>query len=331
MRDYKPIVNQAAFAKLYPVKVPCPAYFNYYIRRLLEALDLPLPLAYDWLPKALEDFAQIDRLGDVDHYIHTVREHLVHELGTPDTLQAMAESPAPLSDFTQKDIVASTAGKRLGRIDLASANYSALRTIRPDLPPSWEAYCDTLALPKAISRSKSFRQSVLGHLNPKWQQRIQARAIAATIKLIESFMPRFKDRLVRCSPDEIVFTVDSEFTVESDAEVWFFFEVAKGCELPARFELFELQRLSFVKAFTWTSLSFTATANSATSGPPKSLQPFMLPANRFYLWLTRVVYQQLVQDERDITYLEDGQPARWAFDYNREPVHWSGPQIGHRT
>ena len=323
MRDYKPIVNQAAFfAKLYPVKVPCPAYFNYYIRRLLEALDLPLPLAYDWLPTALEDFAQIEHLGDLGHYLHTVREHLVHELGTPDTLQAMADSPAPLADFAQKDIVASAAGKRLGRIDLASANYSALRTVRPDLPSSWEAYCDKLTLPKAISRSKSFRQSVLGHLNPKWQQRVQARAIAKTITSLESHIPYFRQKLVRCSPDEIVFAVESPF------EEMVSYQAATLCELPARFELFELQRLSFAKAFTWTSLRVDIADGRVLIGLPKSLQPFMLPANRFYLWLTRVVYQQLVQDERDITYLEDGQPARWAFDYNRAPVHWSGPQIG---
>lgn len=319
MRDYKPIVNQAAFAKLYPVKVPCPAHFDYYVRRLLEALDLPLPLAYDWLPAALEDFAALEAVEkDISSLVHKTRQAMVANL-----TEGLDMVPVPPFEFSHKDIVASAAGQRMGRIDLISANYSALRTAKPSLPATWGAYCEGLGVSNAIARSKSFRQSVLGHLNPKWQQLVQARAIAATIKLIESFMPRFKDRLFRCSPDEIVFTVDS------DAEVWLFDQIAKGCELPARFELFELQRLSFVKAFTWTSLSFTATDNSATSGSPKSLQPFMLPANRFYLWLTRVVYQQPVQDERDITYLEDGQPARWAFDYNREPVHWSGPQIGH--
>lgn len=315
--DLITIRDTATFAKLYPVRFPVPAHANYYLSRLVCAVDKPvLPLAYPWLLQALRDFADLEAAsepGALSGLVHSYRTQLAAELGARTTYEHL--DPAP--GFTQKDVIASGAGKALGRIDLVSANYSAVRKYNPDLPATWEAMCAELQIPLAIARSKSFRQSVLGLGNPKWQQRVQARAIQAVVELVAKFIPTFRDRLVRCSPDEIV------FPVESKAERWLFDEVANGCALPgppepalmpARFEMFTLRRLSFAKAFTWTNLD-------KETGASVSVQPFMVPGNRFYIWLTRVVYGQAVTDHRDIEYIDDGEIAQWAYDFNRGNGH----------
>lgn len=311
-KDFITIRDAATFAKLYPVRFPVPAHANYYLQRLVCATDKPvLPLAYSWLPQALRDFAELETVsepGSLGGLVHSYRAQLAAELGARTTYEHL--DPAP--GFVQKDTIASGAGKVLGRIDLVSANYSAVRKYNPGLPATWDALCTELQIPCAIARSKSFRQSVLGLGNPKWQQRVQARAIQAVVELVAKFIPTFRDRLVRCSPDEIVFPVQSE------AERLLFDQIAEACAgpdpepalMPARFELFALRRLSFAKAFTWMNL------DSATC-LPVSVQPFMVPGNRFYIWLTRVVYEQSVVDHRDVEYIDDGEIARWAYDFNR--------------
>ena len=49
------IRDTATFAKHYPVKFPVPQHADYYLDRLVRAVELPtLPLAYKWLPQALD-------------------------------------------------------------------------------------------------------------------------------------------------------------------------------------------------------------------------------------------------------------------------------------
>lgn len=319
MSNFIGITDTATFAKLYPVRFPVPAHASYYLSRLVGAVAKPiLPLAYPWLPQALRDFADLeaetgaaalDALGGV---LHRCRAKLAIELGG----RTIHHHLDPAAGFVQKDVISSGVGKVLGRIDLVSANYSAVRKYNPGLPATWESLCADLEIPLAISRSKSFRQSVLGLGNPKWQQRVQARAIQAVIELVTKFLPTFRDRIIRCSPDEIVFPVQSE------AERWLFDQIAKSCSMPdpepalmpARFEVFTLRRLSFAKAFTWTNLDPVTLF-------PVSVQPFMVPGNRFYIWLTRVVYGQTVVCHGDVEYIDDGEIARWAYDYNRGSAH----------
>lgn len=301
------IRDTTTFAKLYPVRFPIAQNAGYYLYRLGRAITKPLPLAYPWLPQALRDFAELERThaggSPLSSELHRQRGRMVAELAALATMPSI--DPAP--GFSQKDTIASAAGRLLGRIDLVSANYAAVRKYNPDLPP-WEDLCAELDIPVALARSKSFRQSTLGMGNPKWQQRVQARAILGVIESIVAELPRFRDRIVRCSPDEIVFTVD----VPSEQRL--FERVAAAADMPARFELFILRKLSFAKAFTWTNID-------PRSGEPVSVQPFMLPGNRFYIWLTRVVFGTAVTDVRDITYLDDGEQVRWAYDFNRGDAH----------
>lgn len=303
------IRDTATFAKLYPVKFPVPQHAGYYLNRLLGALKLaPMPLAYEWLPQALQDFVELEaeqgsKLNDL---VHRHRERLVTELAARTNLPTLEPPPG----FQQLDTIASAAGKLLGRIDLVSANYSAVRLHNHKLP-TWEDLCAELGIPLAIARSKSFRQSALGRVNPKWQQRVQARTIQAVIESIVDIMPGFRDRIVRCSPDEIVFLVDNPH------EMRLFAGVAAAADMPARLETFVLRRLSFAKAFTWVNID-------RRSGSPISVQPFMVPSNRFYMWLTRVVYGAAVTDLRDVTYLDDGQETCWAYRYNHGPAHVDG-------
>jgi hypothetical protein len=304
------IRDTATFAKLYPVKVPCPQHADYYLSRLLGARRLLVPLSYSWLPQALQDFAELEaeRGGKLGDLVHRHRERVVTELGARTSLLALEPPPG----FQQLDTIASAAGKLLGRIDLVSANYSAVRLHNPELP-TWEDLCAELGIPAAIARSKSFRQSALGRVNPKWQQRVQARTIQAVIESIAALLPGFLSRIVRCSPDEIVFHVDNPH------EMRLFARVAAAASMPARFETFILRRLSFAKAFTWVNTDLR-------SGSPISVQPFMVPGNRFYMWLTRAVYCSPVIDLRDVTYLDDGQETCWAYGYNNGPAHVDGAE-----
>jgi len=306
---------------LYPVKAPVPSYLPYYLERLLGSLTLPRPGDFGWLPQALADCnAMQPHLDDLGAKLASWRHQLLDALEQKISDNSVPLDTPGLGTVPARDWIGKAgpgADKLLVRLDLVSANYNAFRLLAPTLPPQWETFCERLGVPTAVRRSKSFRQSVLGRRDPKWQQRQQAVTIGQIADALSNEIRGFRDRVLRRSPDEIVFIAESPQDAAASQLV------AATARAPAEVELFTLRPIAFMpgRGLTWATLDdadLPAAAERFLGGHevPVRLKPFAVPGNRFYLWLTRMVYGELVKDERDASYLDDESMARWAFDYN---------------
>lgn len=289
------------FLKLYPrFRVPVPANFDYYCGRLVQAMCRTPPLDYSWLPQALLDYQALEDCWE------TPAAALEHKQVIVDRIAPLHCPSLPPVAGGNIDKLELAAGHKLVRIDLVSANYSAVRFCDGGLPSTWEELCQSLVVPLALARSKAFRQSVLGLVDPRGQQRLQAWAMSSVAAHLEQVMPLFADRIVKRSPDEIIFKMlHPEYDMRA--------ALAAVELLPkpwaARVETVRLRRLSFMRGYTWEQLDGDEVIG---------IHPFAVPGNRFYLWLTRCAFGTEVWDVRDTAYLDDGQEGRWHFNFNRE-------------
>lgn len=312
-----------ALLKLYPrIVVPAAEHADYYICRVLRAADLETPLAYAWARQAVEDVADLaaslgagstplDEAGRVrTKIVSRISAACGAALGEP--LRGAVAAGGP-PDYPEVDAVGRFAGARLARLDLVGANWAALRKAFGDaVPLTWEAACAEAGAHPAIARSKAFRQSTLGLLNPKLQRAVQTAATAAAAAAAEAAWPGFKTRLARRSPDELTVAVETTGELEAVRAA------VAACQLPARLEVLELRRLTFSPGYTQLNFS------GLDDHEPASLRPFCVPGDRFHLWLTRVVYGTKVLDQRDTLFTSDGRTASWLYDFNKGEPHAGG-------
>lgn len=121
--------------------------------------------------------------------------------------------------------------------------------------------------------------------------------------------------MVRRSSDELVYCTEDVRLSKGRLFQELDKDIQAKCRLPCRVEYFDLIPLGFMRGYLWRSFE------SASAEHPTSVKPFAVPGNRYYLALTRAVLREKVVDHQDISYMDDGDVAQWAFDFNRE-VQW---------
>ena len=300
------IKDVALLRKLYPMAVPVAEHFRYYVEQLRSALECKPPLDFEWLEEALANFEDLEETRpDPAAYVAIWRDRLARYLTDIEVETLPRWEPTRKVTFPKMEAVERNVGKRMVRIDLISANYSALRSMCPALPSSWADLCRHFGIHDAVDKSKAFRQSVLGLLNPRRQQAFQT-------EITDEIAEILRDeplKMVRRSPDELVYDMSDALrhSVVNCLERY----VKCVARLPYRIEYFDLQPLGFMKGYLWRNFA------SAEAQEPTSVRPFMVPGNRFYLALTRTILKERVVDVRDYSYIDDGELTRWAFDFNR--------------
>lgn len=155
---------------------------------------------------------------------------------------AIPECRVPSREF-YKD---SNAGKVFVSIDMSSANFEALKLYDSSIfagSGSWNEFAGKYTGSRHLLESKSIRQRIFGHLDPKRQGRYQKFLMYQEFTVLED------DRLIFFSNDELVFDV----TDLSAAKRWEFFESIKGrvqtTGVTAKVQLFHLLKIEGISGY----------------------------------------------------------------------------------
>ncbi len=193
----------------------------------------------------------------------------------------------------------------LVQFDLTKANYNALRQLsEKSLPEDWEVMCDGLGVPKALARSRAFRQHTLGLVHPKVLQRFQSFVTAG----MHSMIKHQGYRLVRRSPDELVYAKD----FENSYITWY--QVA--IPVPYRVEHYTLEPLGWVRGFLRKNYTHASLVSSPGLWQVASIELFGVPGNKYWAAYQASILNEPI-DRKSKQFVEDGTLAEWQFGHGK--------------
>lgn len=106
--------------------------------------------------------------------------------------------------------------KNLNLRNKAVTEHDAERILFP-LPKTWEIFCNDLEIHFSITNSKSLRQEILGHINPKATSRIQSNV------LVEFIKQNNLENVVFLSTDEVIIEVTRDELLKNNWPTSFVF------------------------------------------------------------------------------------------------------------
>jgi hypothetical protein len=301
------------FEKLTKVSIPVSTHFQYYIDLVSKTSG------NEKIKDLVVEFYEFEqRVGDVSSYkkqslekiVSYVKDSEAYERFTNET-EYIARMEIPTFDKVNE--FAKT-GRKMLSIDISSANFNVLKLYdsKNEFGDSWEALLDILEIDKFLSKSKSFRQAVLGHLNPKRQQKV----LLYHMNNLYSVIPDdsvTKDKVLRLSNDEIVFIYESFLHTDVRKII-----DKIAFHLPLNHTVFSLEKIENVKGgYVKTIFDMDLNSRNVTSfgcgGYDKYISTkklFGVPGNIYYPMLKKHVLNEEI-DEKDLYFINDGRLAMW--------------------
>ena len=208
----------------------------------------------------------------------------------------------------KRNCISKNLGILLVSFDLKEANYSVLKSfnVNSEFPNTWNEFLSKLYVPEALKQSKSFRQFIMGNLNPTRNQKVQ------TIKIREVI-----DQLIRLGVDDnqIVFISSDEIVVclsENDIKnkLWVHLSEINNkihpFELRAKiFKLDEIAPNVLIKTY-YSSPVFTDTILETHK------ELYGVSGNQFYLNFKKFILNEAI-DDRDIMFILENKIAKWVI------------------
>lgn len=158
----------------------------------------------------LEEYSKIK-----DNIIESLKSNDKYkEFNTGDLSKFNVSSNFPKTDIFKNN----NSGKYFLSIDLAKANYQALKYISPEIVLNTKTYSEFISLftdLEYMSKSKYLRQVIFGNLNPKRQSKIERYLIEQILQFVlgsDKFVVKhLKEQNIRMvSTDEIIFELSKE-------------------------------------------------------------------------------------------------------------------------
>jgi len=281
-----------AFRKLFKIPIPVDEHVHYYINTLAKSEE------FAHLPALLDEFKEFEARCPVSpkRTRQETMERLVHHLEALPTYQEMQNYPLPSTVPTCDRRNHFADGRWLISFDLVAANFTILKSFGSDLT-TWEDLCTQLDVDPLLTKSKSFRQIVFGHLNPKRSQRFQAVEIDRIWRAFDK--PEFE--LVFKQHDELVITSE-EVPIEELVSL-----ARRVCHrdvmLPVRRTLHKKEHLEGKNQYIVTKYD------------PDTLEPtqtslFGIQGNRYMIEFKKHIIKEPL-DDRDKLFMSDGKLAMW--------------------
>ncbi len=236
-----------------PIKIFIEPYFSY-------RLDLFNPMfgsrdKYDNFMREIEGF---EHAQDYFEFYNTVKDNAIKSIKSKVEYEEFIEydvnnfkiKDEKLLNIRRKDIYkAENHGKTFISIDLAKANYTALRWFNPDIVDRTDMYEQFIRQFcgngfKHIINSKYIRQVIFGNCNPKRQVTVEKFLMSLIIEraVLEYFD---YDDIETFQSDEVVLKVDDEITLQKYAD---FYETMMRTvvfheDIDVHLELFKLYKI----------------------------------------------------------------------------------------
>jgi hypothetical protein len=276
--------------KLYPVKIPVKQHAGYYLEMLSRSPE------FNKLPEWIKDCVDFEASQGVDSK-HKVMSNTVAHFLDMGVLEMLNE-PKLMSGITEssrQNLPSKSLEIREGEVylslDIRQANWSVLNyTLRLGLP-DWETYTsETLGMHPALVNSKSFRQAVLGNLNPKRQSVLQKEITLKHLDMLK------QENVVSMNTEEIIITVKSPEKVDEVLKMdWI---------LPVKGKLFTSSHIvnfgETVRVDTILNNDFSTKYKKLTA----------VNGNRFFMHFKTLILNDLIEP-RDLLFINDRHLAKW--------------------
>lgn len=198
------------FCKLYNINIPLYTNFDHYIDNLSRSEE------YAQLPELVRIFRAMEfYFGDVAYYKKKVFAKLLDVIHSSEAYHNLTMATLPVGQTRMNEYPKHIKELPLYTFfscDIKEANYTVIRYFdnAKQFPRSWSEFCDMHDVHPALSKSKSFRQMIFGHLNPKRIARFQSAFVKQLVN--ES---KDAESLVFVSPDEFIISRGPEHNIPS--------------------------------------------------------------------------------------------------------------------
>jgi len=283
------------FAKLFKIIIPYHEEFEYYINILARSEK------YKNLPQLVDEFAAFEDwctkhgYENVGNYkmgraFKVIKNHILETDAYREfNGEIIGESLKGGNNRSRKDIRNELAGEWLRSIDLVNANFNVIKAFDEEgkMGDSWEDLCKKLYIHPTLAKSKSFRQVIFGHLNPKRNSKIQLSIISGYINLLLENSEIEESDIVFISNDEVILRADPIIKT-------------KVGDFPTRESVFIFEKIGPKKE------------NKLKTYENGVLELVGIPANRFYVHFRHCILNGTTED-RDLYFENDGHLAKWVI------------------
>lgn len=299
------------FTRLFRIRIPVLEETDYYLHTLSRSPE------YGHIPRIVEDFARFERAnpnpGSVK--METV-SHLKDQLAETATFANL--EAFEIDDFELPFEKKHPTNVVVASLNLVRANYNIFTCFdtSDELPREWKDYCRHQEVPGILAKSKSFRQLVFGHLNPKKLQRLQKLYLLHLAKHLVSEGFSEEDIWFRSS-EELAFVLgDREDAFDNYQKLNRILDKVNSGETPEDFPDTFKGRIKLSSSYArWEHLGrnqfivhYLHAAEDRFIPAYRSL--YGIPGSRFYLCFKQYVLRDRV-DERDLLFYHEGELAKW--------------------
>lgn len=287
------IRDLAYFAKLFKVQIPYHAEADYYFDTLARSAE------FAWLPQRVVEFEayehEIEEAGYASVPVHTkdVLDTMVAYIVGFITKEVLTNSPNLLYMANQNpDLRKVQPDDILVSIDLCQASLNVIKDYGMGPIRDWAYICNHVGAHPILSKSKSFRQRVFGHIIPKHIRRL---INDKTRRLFEVVSPMLGGSVVATHDDEFVVlrpNIQHMDQIEHELNMY-----------QARMQFFHISPCGGAPN-RWVKSMLDEQHNVLY----KKLVG--VPGNQFYEYFKRFVLEEDVED-RDLLFWNDGRLAKW--------------------
>jgi len=287
-------MNIKEFTKLFKINIPIEEYLDYYIETLNESKE------FSDLKNLIIRFEQYEKyVNGLDIKLDDYKMKIAFKTILPffqenekyKELEKFYINNHNSFNLTSKDELFKNNGRILISFDFKSSNYNVIRSFNNSLPETWQELLQKLNIHPVLSESKSFRQLVLGNLNPKMLNKI------SHYKMME-FIKRFNTNdIIYLSQDEVVVIYNGNTKL-----------ISEEFELPVRKTILSYENLpsGYLKNI-WLERNINDKSSSLILDY-KSL--YCVSANKYFWYFKKYILNKEL-DDRDLTFICDGEKAKF--------------------
>lgn len=292
------------FVKLFGYNIPIFDHFDYYIETLSKSKDFENIYQKANLFESYETF--LKSINDIPkHYKFDVVSSLILNYFKSSTAYKNLENYAFTQNKLQNfDNSNSFDDKMLLSVDLSSANYQVFKCLDTDneFPDTWyNLLTEKLNVHKCIAESKSYRQYILGNLNPKRINKLHhelINIIVDDLKLIigdDNIVAVLTDEFILCEVNQsnystVLSAINESFTKISN-------------RLNYKTKLFKFNSIPNHPSVKIQSIYDNDFNLSYT-------RLHGCPGNLFFWYFKQYILKEKVEP-RDLLFLNDGKLASW--------------------
>lgn len=291
------------FRRLFRANIPVHEHAEYYVETLARSPE------FAGLPALAGRFVAFEqrlaaRGSSVGAYKHETLDALRDALARAPAFARMCAA-VPAGSLPTRNRLAEHSGAWFLSLDLREANFSVLKLYDEEGALGdgrWADYCAARGVDPVLAESKSFRQLVFGHLEPKKTQKLQH---ARTAALADELRAGGLDdaAIAFLSHDELIVALTDEERLR---------------ELVARFTAPRrpaIRATVFRSATIEPGVELRSLFDLPDDGPPRPRHRTLVgvPGNLFFLYFKRHVLREAI-DPRDLYFRVEHRLAQWVID-----------------